>query len=148
MPRYYDRVKSYIKPGDRICVLGLAYKALSHIVEKSAGVALCNVLAMRGHIVKAHDNLAVAEASRVVNEEVTLTNCLNTALEAADVVFITTFDEDYISLDVSSLPDGCTVVDFWRALPHLADASDINYVPMGRVQPTASSKKLFALWDA
>lgn len=147
MPRYYDRVKQHIKKGDRICVLGLAYKALSHIVEKSAGVSLCNVLSDQGHDVIAHDNLAIEEARPKINTKVVLTDDLEKALCKSDVIFVTTFDNDYINLNADKFSKNASIIDFWRSLSHLSSNKNINYVPMGKEQANSSFQRLYDLWS-
>jgi UDPglucose 6-dehydrogenase len=57
------RVRSKIKPGDTVAVLGLAYKPDTYIVEESAGLFLAQNLKRRGYRVVVHDCAATPENS-------------------------------------------------------------------------------------
>jgi UDPglucose 6-dehydrogenase len=147
--RYIKRFDRYIQKDARICVLGLAYKALSHVVEESAGVAMCNELVSRGHSVIAHDNLALEEAKKVLDKKVMLSSDIDSALENSDVVMVMTGDADYVSLSESLISKSgkkVVIIDFWRALSHLANCEGITYVPMGTQQINKLDDTLEKLW--
>ena len=57
------RVRSKIKPGDTVAVLGLAYKPDTYIVEESAGLFLAQNLKRHGYRVVVHDFAATPENS-------------------------------------------------------------------------------------
>ena len=57
------RVRSKIKPGDTVAVLGLAYKPDTYIVEESAGLFLAQNLKRHGYRVVVHDCAATPENS-------------------------------------------------------------------------------------
>ncbi|GAB5560373.1 MAG: UDP-glucose/GDP-mannose dehydrogenase family protein [Synoicihabitans sp.] len=149
--RYVERLQSEIPKGSNVAVLGLAYKALSHVIEESPGVYLCKALSEAGYRVIGHDNLAAPYAETVLKMSALVTDDLNQALADADVILITTGDEDYLSLDAEKLLNGrdqITVVDFWRALPDLAKAEKINYIPIGRCRDDGGAvNKVSPLWE-
>lgn len=148
--RYVSRLQSELPKGANVAVLGLAYKALSHVIEESPGVYLCKALSEAGYRVIGHDNLAAPHAETVLKMSALVTDDLDQALADADVVLITTGDEDYLSLSAERLLQGrdkITVVDFWRALPALAEHEQIHYVPIGRCRTDEdSADKLRPLW--
>jgi len=149
--RYVSRLQAELPKGANVAVLGLAYKALSHVIEESPGVYLCKALSEAGYRVIGHDNLAASHAETVLKMSTLVTDDLDQALADADAVLITTGDQDYLSLTPERLLQGrtqITVVDFWRALPGLAAHEKINYVPIGRCRTDeASAARLKPLWS-
>lgn len=132
--RYVRRLQNDIPKGSNVAVLGLAYKALSHVIEESPGVHLCRALSEAGYRVIGHDNLAAPFAETVLKMSALVTDDLEQALTDADAVLITTGDQDYTSLTADKIlgkKDKVTVVDFWRALPDLAKDERIRYIPVG-----------------
>lgn len=148
--RYVARLQADLPKGSNVAVLGLAYKALSHVIEESPGVHLCKALSEAGYRVIGHDNLAAPYAETVLKMSALVTDDLSQALADADVVLVTTGDQDYLSLTADQLlqgRDSITVVDFWRALPALAADDRIRYIPVGRCRDDESaSSKLHPLW--
>jgi UDPglucose 6-dehydrogenase len=133
--RYVEKLQPHLRKGANVCVLGLAYKALSHVIEESPGIYLCRALSEAGYRVIGHDNLAAPHAEQALKMSALVTDSLDTALKDADVVLVTTTDKAYTSLTAETLlrsRASVTVVDFWRALPHLAADPRIRYVPIGR----------------
>lgn len=149
--RYVSRLQSELPKGANVAVLGLAYKALSHVIEESSGVYLCKALSEAGYRVIGHDNLAAPYAETVLKMSALVTDDLSQALADADAVLITTGDADYLKLTEDQLLSGresITVVDFWRALPHLENLTKINYVPIGRCrEDEAAAGKISPLWS-
>jgi UDPglucose 6-dehydrogenase len=148
--RHVEKLQPHLPKGANVCVLGLAYKPLSHVIEESPGVYLCRALSEAGYRVVGHDHLAAPYAEQALKMSALVTDSLETALKDADVVLIATTDKPYVSLTADQLLRGrpaLTVVDFWRALPHLAADARIRYVPVGRGQDDAgASARLQPLW--
>lgn len=148
--RYVRRLQNDIPKGANVAVLGLAYKALSHVIEESPGIHLCRALSEAGYRVVGHDNLAAPYAETVLKMSALVTDDLSQALSDANVVLITTGDKDYLNLDAETLLDGkdeVTIVDFWRALPALADHPKIRYIPIGICRDeAAATARLQPLW--
>lgn len=150
--RYVSRLQSVLPARANVAVLGLAYKAMSHVVEESPGVMLCRALAEAGYRVIGHDNLAASNAEIALKMKALVTDSLSEALKDAQVVLITTNDSDYLALkpeDLVTGQDSITVVDFWRILPQLSAHPQIDYIPIGRCQdPTTAVERLVALWSS
>lgn len=148
--RYVEKLQPHLPKGANVCVLGLAYKPLSHVIEESPGIYLCRALSEAGYRVVGHDHLAAPYAEQALKMSALVTDSLDTALKDADVVLVTTTDKAYTSLTAETLLRGraqITVVDFWRALPHLAADPRIRYVPIGRCpDDTAAGARLEPLW--
>lgn len=148
--RYVQKLQPLLPRGANVAVLGLAYKPLSHVIEESPGVFLCRALSEAGYRVVGHDNLAAPYAEQALKMSALVTDSLDTALKDADVVLVTTTDQTYTGLTANTLLGdrrSVTLVDFWRALPHLATDPRIRYIPVGRcLDESASAARLEPLW--
>lgn len=148
--RYVQKLQPLLPRGANVAVLGLAYKPLSHVIEESPGVFLCRALSEAGYRVVGHDNLAAPYAEQALKMSALVTDSLDTALKDADVVLVTTTDQTYTGLTANTLLGdrrSITLVDFWRALPHLATDPRIRYIPVGRcLDESASAARLEPLW--
>jgi UDPglucose 6-dehydrogenase len=150
-PRFVDKLKTHLRPGSTVAVLGLAYKPLSHVIEESAGIFLCRALADRGLRVVGYDPLATEEAHIVLRDHALVADSLATCLQDAECVLVTTPDDVYRSLkpeDFIGAKGSVTVVDFWRFLPEPVRCHPaIRYVPMGRcIDDAAAMAQLDGLW--
>jgi UDPglucose 6-dehydrogenase len=149
--RFVSKILPLTKKGDTICVLGLAYKPLSHVIEESQGVALALAFADAGMRVVGYDPLAGNAARQVFRDHVLVADSLEEALRDANLVVVTTPDECFHALNPSDFLAGrksVTVVDFWRMLAGKLEAQPgIHYVPMGRFRESVSAdSNLRALW--
>jgi UDPglucose 6-dehydrogenase len=148
--RYVQRLQKELPKGATVAVLGLAYKALSHVIEESPGVHLCKALSEAGFRVIGHDNLAVPHAEAVLKLGTIVTDDLEQTLKDAEVILVTTGDEDYLKLTAADLlknKSAVTVIDFWRSLAHLEGAAGINYVPIGRCRDNGgAAERISPLW--
>ncbi len=149
--RYVEKLQPHLPQGANVAVLGLAYKPLSHVIDESPGIHLCKALSEAGYRVVGHDNLAAPNAEVALKLNALVTDSLEEALKDADVVLVATADKSYTSLTADSLLRGRSkviVIDFWRALSHLAADKRINYVPVGRSQnDAAAAASLSQLWS-
>jgi UDPglucose 6-dehydrogenase len=123
--------------GSTVAVLGLAYKPLSHVVERSQGLEIARGLAQRGLRVLAYDPLATESARQELDGSVQLCGSVDECLSAADTVVITTPDPAFRTLGAAELLPSAgrrrTVVDFWRIIDaDLAAHTAIDYIAAGR----------------
>ncbi|WP_221032923.1 nucleotide sugar dehydrogenase [Actomonas aquatica] len=150
--RYVARLQRDLPKGANVAVLGLAYKAHSHVIEESPGILLCKALSEAGYRVIGHDNLAAPYAETALKMSSLVTDSLEEALKDAQVVLITTNDPDYLALTADQVArdqDSVTIVDFWRTLGHLAEDSRVRYLPMGRcLDDAGAAEKLEPLWTS
>lgn len=81
--------------GVRIAVLGLAFKPGTHDMRESPAIAIVRSLMNHGAQVIAHDPIAIAEAKKVLPDEVTFVETLDAALDGnpSAVVIVTRWDE-------------------------------------------------------
>lgn len=149
--RFVSKILPLAKKGDTVCILGLAYKPLSHVIEESQGVALALAFANAGMRVVGYDPLAGAATRQVFRDHALVADSLEEALRDANLVVVTTPDDCFRELNPSDFlagHDSVTVVDFWRTLSgKLENQKGIHYVPMGRFRDKASAEPaLHALW--
>jgi UDPglucose 6-dehydrogenase len=132
--RMLDSLKPYIRQGETVAVLGLSYKPHSHVIEESQGIILVKKLSSLGARVVAFDPLAGVAARTELTDHAVVLDSLQSCLEQADVVLITTADPAFKSLRASDFKKGSVIViDFWRILEkELSEKSNIKYVPFGK----------------
>ncbi len=151
-PRFVERLQPYLKKGATACVLGLAYKPLSHVIEESSGIYLCRALADRGMRVVGYDPLATADARRELRDHAIVSDSLSQCLADAEIVLVTTRDKVFTALtaeDYLAAKSGVTIVDFWRCLPPaVQNHPKIRYIPMGRcLKREEAVANLHGLWS-
>lgn len=134
--RLVEKLKSYLRPGSTVAVLGLAYKPLSHVIEESSGIDLCLALGNKGWRVVGYDPLVREDAQAVLHMHALVADSLASCLQDAESILVTTPDEMFITLkpeDCLGTKDTITVVDFWRCLPDsFRHHPKIRYVPIGQ----------------
>lgn len=150
--RITERLRSMIKHGETVAILGLAYKPKSHVVEESQGIYLANALSQAGARVVAYDPLANESANAELKGKIVILDSAKKCLEQASAVLITTADDEFKSLkyeDFNHRSEQLTVVDFWRILStELSDRENIRYVPIGCNEgDEASVRTLRELWS-
>lgn len=129
------KLRPIIKAGQTVAILGLAYKPSSHVVEESQGLFLGRALSEAGARVVAYDPLANESANAELNGKIIILDSAKKCLEQADIVLITTADEEFKQLNAADFAVGkkeITVYDFWRILKNeLSDVEKIKYIPIG-----------------
>lgn len=149
--RFVEKLRPYIASANSVSVLGLAYKPKSHVVEESPGVFLARALADAGARVVAYDPLANESARSALQYHGLIADSIQQCLKDADVVLVTTPDEEFRALEPADFlqgRDSVTVVDFWRCLgDKLGNVPGIRYVPIGRcLDQDAAVGELETLW--
>jgi len=148
--RMSHQLKRLAKKGSTIAILGFAYKPFSHVIEESQGVYLAKALSHAGARVIGYDPLAGETAKSELAYDALVLDSLESCLEQADIVLITTPDPVFMNLkavDFKHKP--VTVIDFWRILDKaLAGNPDITYIPVGRsTDDAANAERLMNLWQ-
>ena len=146
-----DKLRSIIKPGVTVGILGLAYKPMSHVVEESPGIYLADTLSKAGARVVAYDPLANESAEAELKGKVVILNSLEKCLKQAEIILITTTDDEFKNLKASDFnqeSEKVTVVDFWRILTsELKDNPKFEYIGIGTSSDDAANKeRLEELW--
>lgn len=136
----------------KIAVLGLAYKPGTNFVEESPGISLANAWADAGMVVIGYDPLAGETAKAELHEDVLIAEDIDSCIQDADLVFITTPDAVFQNLAVENFnvaATGVQIVDFWRILDStFSEAKNLTYLPSGRnINRAAGSAILERLWN-
>jgi UDPglucose 6-dehydrogenase len=130
-----EKLRPIIQKGKTVAILGLAYKPSSHVVEESQGVYLGKTLSEAGARVVAYDPLANESANAELNGKIVILDSAKKCLAQADIVLITTADDEFKQLLTNDfVVDGkeVTVYDFWRILKEeLSGKEKVNYIPIG-----------------
>ncbi len=130
-----EKLRPAVKSGQTVAILGLAYKPSSHVVEESQGLFLGKALSEAGARVVAYDPLANESANAELNGKIIILDSAKKCLEQADIVLITTADDEFKQLKATDFTSGekeITVYDFWRILKtELSGLEKIKYVPVG-----------------
>jgi UDPglucose 6-dehydrogenase len=149
--RYLEKTLPFVKKDQTVCVLGLAYKPMSHVIEQSQGVYLARAFSDAGMRVVSYDPLAGNGAKQAFQDHVVVLDSLDRALSDASLVLVTTPDDQFKALtpeQVLGNKERVCIVDFWRCLrPELSNHHNIHYVGMGRFREESSAEKhLIDLW--
>jgi UDPglucose 6-dehydrogenase len=147
--RVLNNLKSYIKHGATVAVLGLSYKPHSHVIEESQAITLAKRLSKLGARVIAYDPLAGGAARTELTDRAVVLDSLQSCLQQADVVLITTADPEFRSLKAADFgKNSVTVIDFWRILEQeLSDKPNVCYVPFGKnTKASNGTDTLKRLW--
>lgn len=119
------------KPGMKVGILGLAYKAGTPFTDRSFGVDLARWLVDKGRKVIVWDPLAMKEAHLVLADTVDYATSGNQCLQLADAIVIVNVMEELERLNwtiVSNRP----VLDCWGCLSKEQATKLSDYRPLGR----------------
>jgi UDPglucose 6-dehydrogenase len=130
--RLEQLVRSQLRPGGAVGILGLSYKPATSVVEESQGVELARKLAEGGVPVAVYDPQAMATARGILGDLVSYASTPGSCAAAADVLVVATPWEEFKDLDPSTLRPGSVVLDCWRVLPEERFAARVSYRVLGR----------------
>ncbi len=150
--RFTERFRPLFESGKTVAVLGLAYKPKSHVIEESQGLFLADAISKAGARVVAYDPLANETAAPELKGGVVILDSLKDCLAQADIVLITTPDDEFNRIsadDVRKEGRTVTVIDFWRKLAgELSAAEGIEYIGTGLgSSDEENSERLKRLWS-
>jgi len=129
-----DLVQQYAAPRETIGILGLTYKPDTDVVEQGAGILLAHELAARDVPVVVFDPASPRSVCAPLGDQVRFAATSKECIALASVVVLATPWPDFISIppiEWARHKPARTVVDCWRAVPHLATADGIRYLPLG-----------------
>lgn len=129
-------IRERLQPGDRVGILGLAYKPDTNIAEESQGVGVARNLALDGVSVVAYDPAAMDQARALLSdvaERVEFAETADECLQRCRVVVIATPWAQFREAVAqgSALGRGRVLVDCWRMLGAEASSAEGDYVPLG-----------------
>ena len=132
--RIFDMISSRCDAPAKIALLGLSYKADTHIVEESHSVMLANLLVSAGYRVSLHDPKSIELASTQLGKAMEFASGIDECLAGASAIALLTDWPEYHSLDwhqiASLVPQNTPVIDSWR-IAKAKDMSHFVYLPLG-----------------
>lgn len=142
--RLEKAVLDKVHPGATVTLLGLSYKAGTHIVEESQPIMLAERLAARGFCVHLHDPKALPTIASAFDGKAELYDNPYTAMAGSDCILLLTdwpqfhlLDWDRVEQDAGNTP---VLIDCWRILKH-RHFSRFEYAAIG-LGPKSNSMEL------
>lgn len=127
-------ISAHVAPPAKVALLGISYKADTHIVEESQSIMLARSLASAGYRIALHDPKAIDAARQVLGESSEYYLDLYDCISAASAIVLLTDWLEYRSLDwqrIDTLAQpGTLVLDSWRIARGI-DMSAFTYLPIG-----------------
>jgi UDPglucose 6-dehydrogenase len=134
IPWLADMVQQNATPGETIGILGLTYKPETDVVEQAAGMLLAQELSGRDVSVVVFDPAGPRSLCAPLGNQVRFAATAKECIALASVVVLATPWPEFISIPAvewSRHNPPRTVVDCWRAFPHLSAADGVHYVSLG-----------------
>jgi UDPglucose 6-dehydrogenase len=128
--RLAELVRSRLKDGGTVGILGLSYKPNTEVIEESQGVALAARLLKSGARVTVFDPAAMENAKEALSKAEFATSAQACA-RAADVLVIMTAWDDFRGLTAEDFKTGAALVDCWRLFAAHPPETLSEYVPLG-----------------
>jgi UDPglucose 6-dehydrogenase len=136
-------VTQHTSIGERVAVLGLAYKPDTPIIEHAQGVMLAAALSHVGRQVIVHDPLARDVARAMLGPKIEFANSAAEAVTAADAVVVMVPWKDYIEFFAAWSDKGRVrlIIDCWHIVDRARSPQSIQIVQLGRRQGQLGRKQ-------
>lgn len=135
IPQLIALIRSKLRDGGTVGILGLSYKPDTDVVERSQGLELAVELAQQGMNVVAWDPAATSNAARALGDApVHLSWSVEECIQDSDVLVLTTPWDEFLSIPAQLLEregNKRVVIDCWRALDSEKYENVTDYVPLG-----------------
>lgn len=132
--RIFQKISTRCAPSSKVALLGLSYKADTHIIEESHSIMLAKLLTSAGYKVSLHDPKALDAASALLGDQVTCTTDTHDCLSGAAAIVLLTDWPEYRELEwgrIAALVSvNCLVIDSWR-IALGKNLSAFTYIPLG-----------------
>ncbi len=136
--RLFKKVSEQCVPPAKVALLGLSYKADTHIIEESHSIILAKNLIAAGYQVALHDPTAIDAARDLLGSNVIFFNDMYECLTDASAIILLTDWPQYRDLDwkhIATLTSsGALVLDSWR-IAKKAATPGFTYIPVGVGNP-------------
>ncbi len=134
VPRLAEIVMPLLSASSTVGILGLSYKPNTNVVEEAPGIELARYLIARGISVILYDPVALENARDCLAGEGSFASTLEECTRRANIVIITTPDEEFkaLSPEILNYSEGKpTLVDCWRTLSRQQYEPFANYIAIG-----------------
>lgn len=129
--RVFEKITAHCSAPAKVALLGLSYKADTHIIEESHSMMLAQQLRDAGFTVALHDPKSLGPARKQLGDTVEYADSIDECLKGAAVVALLTDWPEYRNLDWERIvPAGTIVIDSWRTARG-SDMSRFVYLPLG-----------------
>lgn len=132
--RLLGRIIAHCAQPAQVVLLGMSYKADTHIVEESQAVMLAQLLVDAGYSVTVHDPQALGAVRQVLGDAVSYCRDPYQATVDAKAIILLTDWPEYRELDWTRIAahasSPCLLLDAWRTA-HTAFTSGLIYCPVG-----------------
>ena len=129
--RLKERIFPFLEDGGKVSILGLSYKPDTGVIEESQGIILAKNLSKKEDVtVTVYDPEAMNNAKKALSN-VIFADSLKQAVEAADVVVITTPWKEFKNIEVAWLKEGVILFDCWRILDSEKYKGKAKYLALG-----------------
>ena len=127
-------VTKQTRAGERVAVLGLAYKPDTPVTEQAQGILLAATLNAAARRVIVHDPLAMEAARSLLGPGIEFAASAADAVAAADAAVVMIPSAQYVEFFAGWSPPGRLrlVVDCWRIVDRTRRADDPRIVQLGR----------------
>jgi UDPglucose 6-dehydrogenase len=129
-----EMIKSHHADARRIGILGLTYKPDTDVMEESFALLLAHELMAANILVVVFDPCGDAKALLSSQKNIRVAASAAECIAESGTVVVATPWKEFLEIPVqiwSSKEGSRTVVDCWRALPHLEGANGVRYVRLG-----------------
>jgi len=132
--RLFIKISEHCVPPAKVALLGLSYKADTHIIEESHSIMLAKLLIRSGYRVVVHDPQALESARSCLGDTVAYSCDLYEGMAGADAIALLTDWPEYRRIDwqrtaAATIP-GTLLLDAWR-LVMKENVPDFTYVAVG-----------------
>lgn len=132
--RISQRIAAHCTPPAKVALLGLSYKADTHIIEESHSIMLAKLLTNAGYQVSLHDPRALDAVRTMMGDYVTYVPDPYECLSGASAIALLTDWPEYRELDwnrvASLVPANSVIIDSWRIALN-ENLSAFTYIPLG-----------------
>jgi len=136
-PSRLESLISRYEKGNKIGILGLSYKPGTYVIEESPGVKVANRLIKNGYQVTVYDPMALSEAKKVLDQQISIASSIEDCLGCCDTAVIMTNWPEFsveITPELVKQTETCKlIVDCWRTLDQnlFDDSCQVIYLGQG-----------------
>lgn len=133
--RLLQAIRSRVRPGATIGILGFAYKPDTVVIEESQGVALAERLLDYGYNVVGYDPKALLAAAAKLGTRLRQASSADDCVRSADLAAIMTPWGEFRNLPLSAFARSTgpmVVIDCWRVLPAATIGAIVDIVYLGQ----------------
>jgi UDPglucose 6-dehydrogenase len=129
-----ERIHAVLRPGQRVGILGLAYKADTDVVDESQGIQLAGAMAAAGVPVVVYDPQGLENARAVLGDTVEYAFSAVECVKNADVVVVATPWNEFKQLEPTQFAHNPrrVVFDCWRIFSPNQINPVADYITVGK----------------